>query len=147
MDIVTSQATLPLSRESITTLVHAFYADVRSDADLGPVFDNAIGDHWDAHLDRMVEFWSTVIMRTHSFQGNVFGKHMALQGITPEHFTRWMALWTFHTDRLFSKDMAAEFQTTAAGIGRMLHHGFFNQFPDGSRMRKHTFTEVSRREA
>ncbi len=36
----------PLSRDSLHALVHAFYADVRRDAALAPVFDAAIGAHW-----------------------------------------------------------------------------------------------------
>ncbi|BCN40172.1 hypothetical protein ALDI51_34910 [Alicycliphilus denitrificans] len=52
----------PLDSESIAALVHGFYADVRADGQLGPLFDHAIGAHWDAHLARMVDFWSTVML-------------------------------------------------------------------------------------
>jgi hypothetical protein len=51
-----------LNTESITALVHTFYADVRADPELGPVFDHAIGEHWDSHLARMVDFWSKVML-------------------------------------------------------------------------------------
>ena len=72
------------TREGLTDLVHGFYADVRADAQLGPLFDRAIGAHWDTHLERMVEFWSTVALGTRSFKGDVFGKHMAVDGVAPE---------------------------------------------------------------
>jgi hemoglobin len=117
-------------RDQIRRLVHAFYRDVRSDASLGPLFDEAIGDHWETHLDRMVEFWSTVMLGTHSFRGNVFGKHMALAGVKDDHFLRWLTLWHRHTDRMFADDVAHEFQRTAHGIGRNLFHGFFGTFPE-----------------
>ena len=123
---------LPLTRESIAVLVRDFYADVRADAELGPVFNAVIGDSWDAHLERMSEFWCTVVLRTRSFRGNVFEKHMALGGITPTHFARWMALWRAHTERLFEREAAQDFQTIAGGIGRMLHYGLFNAFPNGT---------------
>ena len=42
--------------ESISELVHAFYADVRQDALLGPVFDEALNGQWDEHLHRLVDF-------------------------------------------------------------------------------------------
>ena len=62
--------------ESISELVHAFYADVRQDALLGPVFDEALNGQWDEHLHRLVDFWSTVLLGSRSFKGNVLGKHM-----------------------------------------------------------------------
>ncbi|WP_416400400.1 group III truncated hemoglobin [Alicycliphilus denitrificans] len=52
----------PLDAAGIAALVHGFYADVRADGQLGPLFDRAIGAHWDAHLARMVDFWSTVML-------------------------------------------------------------------------------------
>ena len=39
--------------ESISELVHAFYADVRQDALLGPVFDEALNGQWDEHTARL----------------------------------------------------------------------------------------------
>jgi hemoglobin len=118
---------LPLDRESISTLVHEFYDDVRADPVLGPVFNNAIGDRWDPHLARMVEFWSTVMLRSHDFQGNVFGKHMALCGIEPEHFRRWLALFQATVARLFEPEQANEFMTVAGRIAASLQYGYFGK--------------------
>ena len=81
----------PLSRDSLRALVHAFYADVRRDAALAPVFDAAIGAHWETHLERMVEFWCTMMLDTRSFSGSVFGTHMQLKGVEPLNFERWMS--------------------------------------------------------
>ena len=86
--------------ESISELVHAFYADVRQDALLGPVFDEALNGQWDEHLHRLVDFWSTVLLGSRSFKGNVLGKHMQLQGITPAHFAAWVRLWNEQTAQL-----------------------------------------------
>ena len=128
MQSLTDIAT-PVTRHRLEQLVHSFYADVRADGLLGPVFDGAIGAHWDAHLERMVEFWSTVMLATRSFRGNVFGKHMALEGIEAEHFLRWITLWHEHTSRLFAPDAAHELQQTAHGIARNLFAGYFDRFP------------------
>jgi hemoglobin len=118
---------LPLDRDSIQTLVHQFYADVRADPVLGPVFDNAIGDRWDVHLARMVEFWSTVMLGEHNFQGNVFGKHMALSGIEPDHFRRWLGLFFATTERLFEPQVAQEFQVVGKRIAHSLQYGYFGK--------------------
>jgi hemoglobin len=118
---------LPLDRSSIHTLVHEFYADVRADPVLGPVFDGAIGNRWDAHLARMVEFWSTVMLGTHDFQGNVFGTHMALSGVEPEHFRRWLGMFFATTERLFEPEVAQEFQVVGKRIASSLQYGYFGE--------------------
>lgn len=120
----------PLSRERLSTLVHRFYADVRADALLGPVFEDALHDRWEPHLERMVEFWSTVALGSRSFTGNVFGKHMALSGVTPAHFSHWVRLWKDNTERLFEPDVAHDLQVTAHGIARNLFHGYFGEMPN-----------------
>jgi hemoglobin len=117
---------LPLTTESIATLVHEFYEGVRADPELGPVFEAAIED-WEPHLARMVEFWSTTMLGTKSFQGNVYGKHMALPGVQPAHFERWVALFQATVDRLFEPAVAQEFRTVASRIAQSLQYGFFGQ--------------------
>ena len=102
------------STESLTELVHSFYADVRADALLGPVFEAALHDRWEPHLARMVDFWSTVALGSKSFRGNVFTKHMALTGVTPDHFAAWVRLWGQHTERLFAPEVAHELQAARA---------------------------------
>jgi hemoglobin len=118
--------TLPLTQESIATLVHEFYDGVRADPELGPVFNAAIDD-WKPHLARMVEFWSTTMLGAKSFQGNVYGKHMALPGVQPEHFQRWLALFQSTVDRLFEPAVAEEFRLVASRIAQSLQYGFFGQ--------------------
>jgi hemoglobin len=115
--------------ETITQLVYGFYADVRKDPLLGPVFEKALGDRWDAHLQRLVDFWSTVALGARSFRGDVFGKHMALEGVTPAHFAAWVELWQHHTHRLFAPDTARELQVAAHGIARNLFRGYFGSAP------------------
>ena len=117
------------SVESLTELVHRFYAAVRADALLGPVFEEALRDRWEPHLARMVDFWSTVALGSKSFRGNVFGKHMALQGVTPAHFAVWVRLWGEQTTRLFAPEVAHDLQVTAHGIARNLFLGYFGTHP------------------
>ncbi|MDP3227236.1 MAG: group III truncated hemoglobin [Acidovorax sp.] len=117
------------SVESITQLVHGFYGDVRQDPLLGPVFEQALQGQWDAHLQRLVDFWSTVVLGTRSFKGDVFGKHMALEGVTPAHFAAWTSLWQQHTHRIFTPEVAQDLQVAAHGIARNLFRGYFGSDP------------------
>lgn len=116
-----------LNRTVIAQLVHEFYDDVRRDPQLQMVFDAAIGENWEPHLARMVEFWSTVMLATHEFRGNVFGTHMALDGVVPAHFTRWLTLFEATARRLFTPPLADEFMLVARRIAASLQLGFFGQ--------------------
>lgn len=124
-NIVDKSKPAELNRESITQLVTRFYDDVRADGVLGTTFEAVLGGRWAAHLPRMVEFWSTVTLGSRSFTGNVFASHMAVPGVTPLHFKRWLQLWTSHTQALFDRNTARQLQDVASGIARNLYRGYF----------------------
>lgn len=126
-DKLNTMPQLELNKESIATLVHTFYDDVRADPVLAPVFNAAIGDHWEPHLERMVGFWTTTMLKTQPFQGNVFAKHMALNGITPDHFQRWLTMFEATAARLFAPEVADEFTLVARRIAASLQFGFFGK--------------------
>ena len=86
-------ATHPIDEEMIRALVHGFYARVRQDAAIGPIFNDAIGEAWDAHLAKLCDFWSSVMLHTGRFQGRPMATHMRLKGVQPEHFERWLTLF------------------------------------------------------
>lgn len=125
----TTSTFLEPSAESMAVLVHGFYADVRAHPLLGPVFDAALHGRWDAHLERLVDFWCTVALGQRRFRGDVFGKHMELSGITPAHFAAWVGLWQQHTSRLFAPGVAQDLQIAAHGIARNLFRGYFGHEP------------------
>jgi hemoglobin len=116
-----------LNRDAIATLVRDFYTDIRRDSVLGPVFEGAIGADWEPHLERMVEFWCSVMLSSGEFKGNVFGKHMQLQGIGVAHFQRWLGLFEGHVRRLFQAELADEFLVVARRIAASLQYGYFGR--------------------
>lgn len=75
----------------IRDLVHAFYARVRDDELLGPVFDARIAD-WGPHLDRMCDFWSSVALMSGRYHGQPMQKHLELP-VDARHFDRWLDLF------------------------------------------------------
>ncbi|MAP96464.1 MAG: globin [Ponticaulis sp.] len=77
----------------ISELIEEFYTRVRQDALIGPIFENAIGDHWAPHLATMKDFWSSMVLATNRYDGRPLPKHMALPGLTPQHFEAWLALF------------------------------------------------------
>ncbi|WP_373085024.1 group III truncated hemoglobin [Sneathiella sp.] len=75
----------------IENLVHTFYGHVRDDNLLAPIFDARVKD-WDAHLQQMCRFWSSVALMSGEYQGQPMGKHIVLP-IDARHFDRWLALF------------------------------------------------------
>ena len=80
-----------LDEAMLERLVHRFYDRVRGDAMLGPIFDARISD-WTPHLDRMVEFWSSVALMTGRYHGAPMPKHLPLP-VEVAHFQRWLDLF------------------------------------------------------
>jgi hemoglobin len=105
-----------LNRTSITTLVDDFYTDIRRDSLLQPVFDSAVGTNWGPHLERMVDFWCSVMLASSDFRDKVCGTHMQLQGIEANHFRRWLSLFETHVQRLFPVEVAEETRRIAASL-------------------------------
>ncbi|MCD9033848.1 group III truncated hemoglobin [Luteimonas sp. Y-2-2-4F] len=103
------------TEEEIVALVHRFYARVRRDPDLGPMFERHIDD-WDAHLAQLVDFWSTMLLGTRRFNGAPMPRHMALPGLTPARFERWLALFGETTAELGNPALEAEADARAAQI-------------------------------
>jgi hemoglobin len=110
---------------TVIQLVDTFYGRVRDDAVLGPVFEARLAGHWQEHMPRMVAFWTKVLLDTGEFQGNVFGKHMALNGIDKEHFVRWLTLFKMTAIEVFGVDGAAPAILVANRIASSLQLGFF----------------------
>ncbi|MBU3076435.1 group III truncated hemoglobin [Sphingomonas quercus] len=106
-------------------LVNAFYARVRADAELGPVFDDAVGD-WPQHLQTLTDFWSSVMLGTGRYNGRPVPAHLRhLDRLDPALFTRWLRLWAETTEALFAPDVAAALQDKAARIGESLQLALF----------------------
>jgi hemoglobin len=80
-----------ISAEEIGELVDRFYAKVRLDPEIGPIFNAAIDD-WPAHLSLLKNFWSTVLLMDRSYKGDPLSKHLPLS-LDPPHFARWLALF------------------------------------------------------
>lgn len=76
----------------IRTLVDTFYTAVRDDDVLGPVFARHVAD-WSAHLPKMYDFWSSIVLRTGRYAGRPLEAHRRLAELTDAHFARWLDLW------------------------------------------------------
>lgn len=97
-----------VDEDQIRTLVTTFYARVRDDQVIGPVFAREIEpDRWPRHLDTMCAFWSSVLLRTHRYDGRPLPAHVRLQGLSTEHFERWLSLFAATAADVLAPESAA----------------------------------------
>jgi hemoglobin len=91
------------SREDVSELVHLFYAQIRKDNFLGPIFNGMIQEErWPEHLEKLTDFWETNLFGIPKFKGNPVVAHLKTDAMVQErfkdlidqrHFEHWLALW------------------------------------------------------
>ena len=122
-----------ITEPAISQLVDRFYAKVRRDTVIGPIFNAAIDD-WDEHLAKLKDFWSSVMLTTGRYKGNPMARHMA-QPIEPPFFDHWLALWRETVAEMFTPEIAARFAEKAERIGESLKLALFFH-PDDARLHR-----------
>ena len=105
----------------IERLVRRFYARVRDDALLGPVFEARIAD-WEPYLQRMCAFWSPIALMSGRYHGIPMAKHLPLP-VDAAHFDRWLALFEETAREVCPAVAAAHFVERAQRIAESLELG------------------------
>jgi hemoglobin len=95
-----------------------FYADVRQDRLIGPVFNAQIKD-WKEHLDVIASFWETLIGGPRTYARPMPMKHVPLH-LREEHFERWLFLWQANCRAQLPADVAREMVDLAHHISGKL---------------------------
>ena len=111
-----------VSEPMIRGLVEAFYGKVCRDPVLGPIFNREVED-WDAHLAKLTDFWSSVMLMTGRFKGRPMATHAAVADITPAHFAHWLALFAETAAEVCPPAAAELFAARARTIGQSLQMG------------------------
>lgn len=108
-----------LDEEVVKRVVDDFYAKIRSDALLAPVFDAAIPEErWPHHLGIMYDFWSSMLLGTGRYDGRPLPKHMTLPGLCDDHFVRWLALFRETVEAICLPETAALFVDRAERVAQ-----------------------------
>ena len=120
------------THQEIVTLVHSFYTRVRADDELGPIFERHISD-WDTHLARMVQFWSSLLLGSGTYQGSPMPAHIALPELSADLFKQWLALFEQTTAQFENRQFAQQALEFAHRIARSLWYGHqLSRNPDRS---------------
>lgn len=108
-----------VNEDSIHRLVHEFYDAVRRDDVIGPIFLERIAPgRWPFHLNRMCDFWSSVLLRTGRYQGQPLPPHLRIPGLSDPHFARWLGLFRITARATFSEADATVVIATAERIAQ-----------------------------
>jgi hemoglobin len=114
-----------ITEEEISNLVDRFYAKVRRDDVIGPIF-NAMIDDWPFHLAKLKDFWSTVMLRTGRYKGDPMMVHLPLP-LDPEHFHRWLTLFAETANEVMSPEHANSIILASHRIGQNFQAGIAYQ--------------------
>jgi len=105
------------TREDIQLLVDSFYAKVRKDGLIGPIFNDVAKVNWDEHLPKLYNFWADLLLGEDTYRGRPFPPHMKLN-LQHGHFERWLRLFTETVDEHFIGLKASEAKARALRIAR-----------------------------
>jgi hemoglobin len=118
-----------INEDGLARVVTVFYARIRQDAELGPIFNDAIGD-WPEHLEKLTDFWSSVMLTSGRYKGRPVPAHLKhADRITPQLFQRWLKIWAETTNELMTPQAAQALQAKAARIAESLQLALFFKLP------------------
>ncbi len=113
-----------ITEEMIHEVVHGFYGRIRQDPALSPIFNSVIAaDAWPAHLQKMCDFWSSVILMSGRFHGAPMLAHLRIDNISARHFARWLHLFAETVSELCPPEAAEIFVQRSRMIAQSLQLG------------------------
>lgn len=127
------------SREDIRKLVHTFYAKIRKNELLGPIFNSHISEEqWPEHLEKLTDFWETNLFGIAKFKGSPSMKHINVDknlnhSITQTHFGTWLQLWFETIDQLFEGELALKAKQSARKMSTGQFLTIWNNRPENKK--------------
>ena len=125
------------SRSEVFELVNTFYARIRKDDFLGPIFNKMLATEeiWVEHLEKLTDFWETNLFAVMKFKGNPMAAHQKVDkafnhSITQDHFYEWLKLWNSTVDSLFEGEKAKLAKERARRMSTHLHINMWQNKPE-----------------
>lgn len=91
--------------KDVQFLVDQFYAQVKEDPFLGPIFNKRLAGRWEMHHRRLYRFWHTVLLRRPDYFGDPVPMHFNMD-IGRHHFDHWLTIWNGTVDTYFEGTIA-----------------------------------------
>lgn len=80
---------------------------------LSPIFIQAIGNDsqvWESHMQKMYDFWSSVMLNGGRYHGNPLRKHLMLPPFDVSLFNRWLTLFEEAARELHPEEITRVFR-------------------------------------
>lgn len=111
------------TRAEVNELVNDFYAKIRMHEMLGPIFNETV-ENWDEHLDKLTDFWESILLGANNFEGNPMRAHFQVDAknkhsISQVHFGHWLQLWFETIDEKFEGKTADTAKERARNIAHI----------------------------
>ena len=113
---------IPVTVEQIQTVVARFYARVRTDPTLGPIFAAHVTD-WEPHEAKIELFWRNALLLERCYNGNPMQVHAAAGNVKSDHFAMWLSLFDTVLEQELPPHLAQAWSALAHRIGRGLSYG------------------------
>ena len=113
------------TREDIASIVDTFYNQAILDKEIGYIFTDVAKLDLQKHIPIICDFWETVLFGNMLYRGSVVAKHISLHrksSLKPEHFERWLEIWTATIQDKFSGKKAEEMISRAGKMAEMMKH-------------------------
>ena len=117
---------IPVTRTQIEEVVKHFYARVRMDPVLGPLFNTILSNDqniWRIHEAKIANFWANAILHERSYDGNPMLVHSGISALDRDMFVNWLALFDQTLSDELPANLALQWSTLAHRIGRGLRVG------------------------
>ncbi len=111
------------TRGDIEKFIIAFYDKVKQDETIGFIFNDVVKMDWPHHIPIIVDFWESILLDNPVYTKNAMEVHYTLnknEPLLPEHFKRWVALFTGTVDDLFEGKTSALAKTRAKSIASVM---------------------------
>ncbi|WP_343588735.1 group III truncated hemoglobin [Flavobacterium sp.] len=117
------------NRTDVSFLVHQFYTKIRADREIGFYFNEIISD-WDAHLEKLTDFWETNLFGVRKYKGNPHEVHNEVDAhfdekITPNEFGIWLNHWFQTINEHFEGENADTLKRRAQKMSTFLYMSMF----------------------
>lgn len=118
------------NRADIEFLVHQFYDKIRADQEISSYFNKMITD-WDAHLEKLTDFWETNLFAVRKYKGNPHAVHNEVdahfnENITANEFGIWLNHWAQTLDEHFEGENVETLKRRARKMSTFLYVSMFN---------------------
>jgi hemoglobin len=120
------------NRDDLTVLMKSFYSKALTDELIGHYFTEVIALNMEEHIDRIVDFWESVVFEKGNYRGDVLTAHEKLHEVSPfkdEYFKRWVSLFKETVDDLYEGAKATLIKQRGESIATVMNiklvHGSF----------------------